>query len=354
MINFKKFEMLYASREEWNSLHQFRKQFSQEEDPDEPLIENHSFEELQKNHIVNNKLRYRHFSIFDGVKQIGFFGYTFFDKDSPSFKGNERIIKCNIELLKQYRNQGIATNFLKDLVQYAKQNDKNLFTFETTIPSSKGFFTAIGAKIVQIHFESKLLISSIKMDKLQDWIKEAEEMNPDTKIFFFEGPLPDKFVEPFAVAFTNVYNDQPNDDLEVGEEVVTVEMIRKDEKIYNQTGIKVLTVSTIEKSGEISSLSVVHLIPGFEKILSQRFTGVQNKFRNKKLGKWVKAFMILNILDKYPEIEAIITGNAESNGPMLHINNILGYKKYKERYFSQITLDQLELYIKSKDITIPK
>ena len=61
----------------------------------------------------------------------------------------------------------------------------------------------------------------------------------------------------------------------------------------------------------------------------QELTGVRPEFRGRGLGKWLKGKMILHIKETYPKAQRIITGNAESNAPMLSINERMGFKKYK-------------------------
>ena len=68
------------------------------------------------------------------------------------------------------------------------------------------------------------------------------------------------------------------------------------------------------------------------------------------LGKWVKAKMIEYLVTRYPDTEAIITGNANSNAPMLYINTTMGYKKYKEGFVGQIKLEKVKEYLQSKKI----
>jgi hypothetical protein len=137
----------------------------------------------------------------------------------------------------------------------------------------------------------------------------------------------------------------------MGDMILTIDELRKMEETEKSAGIKSLFALTIEKNGEISGFSNLKILPGREKLLSQGLTGVPKRFRGRKLGKWVKANLLLFVKENFPESESIVTGNAESNAPMLYINNKLGFKKYKEQVMAQVYLENIKQYLHSKPIT---
>ena len=116
--------------------------------------------------------------------------------------------------------------------------------------------------------------------------------------------------------------------------------------------IKCLIACTVEENGEISGFTEVTMAPGRESLVSQGLTGVPMKYRGRKLGKWVKAGMLQYIASNYPLAKAVATGNADTNAPMLYINNKLGFKKHKESVLAQITLDTIESYLNSRKVKV--
>lgn len=350
MFTFKKIDLLNASREDWKNIHSFRRKYSLEEQPDEPIINDFAWEGFIKGDITTNNLQFFYYAIFNENNQIGLFSCECFNSDSPSYQNNKYTMEFSIQVLKEYRMQGIAVKALKLLIFYAKKENKQILYCETTVPSSRKFFDRIGAKIVQVESQNRLIIKEITKETFQNWIIEGKEKNPSTQVIFLDGKIPEKYISSYIKSFNDTASDQPKDELEIGDEIYTTEIIRKEEESYKQAGIKVFTVLAIETSGEISGISRVLMLPGREKNLRQSLTGVPRKFRGRKLGKLIKATMLLTLIEKYPFIEVIGTGNADSNAPMLHINEAMGFKKYKEELKAQISLDQLESYIESKDV----
>ena len=352
MITFKKIDLFTATREEWNNYHKIRREFHLEEFPNEPITSDKATEIMKCGYAKGFHLVVGNFLIYDNNKLVGLLSYDYYGKDAPSYKGNEKIVHFDISLLRNYRRKGIGTKSLQLLIDQCEPVNKSIFITETTLSDVKGFFKHIGAPIAQTAFRSKLLFSDVDMDMITTWIKEAEVNNPDSKAMIIDGVKPEKYIKEIVKSFNLSGNDEPKGDLETGDDVMSEKSVRNEEQVNISAGVKDLMGIVIEKDNKISALTHVKIYPGKEKLLSQSFTGVPEEYRGRKLGKWIKAKMIQYITSQYPESEAIVTGNADSNAPMLHINIALGYKKYKEEFIAQITLENIKGYLNSKITTI--
>src|SRR5436853_6077175 len=83
-------------------------------------------------------------------------------------------------------------------------------------------------------------------------------------------------------------------------------------------------VLTREPDGTISGMTDVSWAPHRPTMVVQMFTGVRPETRGRGIGKWIKALMLDRIHHRYPEVDWISTGNANSNGPMVAIKQQLG------------------------------
>ena len=101
------------------------------------------------------------------------------------------------------------------------------------------------------------------------------------------------------------------------------------------------TVLTREPDGSISGITDVSFTPHLPTLIEQMFTGVRPEARGRGLGKWIKAAMLEKIRAEHAQAEWMITGNAESNGPMLSINHRLGFKEYRAAAVYQLSRDRL-------------
>jgi hypothetical protein len=159
--------------------------------------------------------------------------------------------------------------------------------------------------------------------------------------------IPDNIIEDFCKVYSEVANQQPLGDLSIDEGAIifTPESYRNLENMFADLKRPWITLVTIEPSGRISGLTEIRYNPSRETFISQLLTGVQQEYRGRGLGKWLKAKMLLKIRDEYPEVKIVTTGNATSNAPMLSINDRLGFKVYKETENAQITIEQLAHYL---------
>jgi len=74
-------------------------------------------------------------------------------------------------------------------------------------------------------------------------------------------------------------------------------------------------------------------------------TGVFPEYRNKGLGRWLKAAMLEKVLKERPEVKYVRTGNADVNAAMLKINTELGFQPYMADALWQVEIDRVLTYL---------
>ncbi len=77
-------------------------------------------------------------------------------------------------------------------------------------------------------------------------------------------------------------------------------------------------------------------------------TGVDPNHRDRGLGRWLKAEMLLRLIDERPAVRRVTTQNAGSNAPMLNINHALGFRCIEERPTYQIPLGEMKARVASR------
>ena len=98
-------------------------------------------------------------------------------------------------------------------------------------------------------------------------------------------------------------------------------------------------------TGAFAGISEVYWHPARPAILHQGDTGVFPQYRNRGLGRWLKAAMLDRVLRERPRVELIRTNNADSNAPMLRINTELGFRPYMARTIWQVETDRVRRYL---------
>lgn len=249
--------------------------------------------------------------------------------DSPEDEGQRHMGLMMPFVLPDYRRQGLASLMLEKVVTIFHGRGLTLIQAETDSDAGRAFAEKFGGSIGMEGRTSRLYTKDIDWELVQQWHDDCIQANPDVTIEMFEG-LPDEAdIEVYAQLYTEVFNQQPFEDLEGLEMSYTPERLREmHEQAQEQGSINIVRI-TREADGTISGLTEIGYNPHRPHRVGQGLTGVQAQYRGRGLGKWLKADMLLFIREQYPDAEFINTGNATVNAPMLSINERLGFKLYK-------------------------
>ena len=139
--------------------------------------------------------------------------------------------------------------------------------------------------------------------------------------------LPLRHDDGTAPDIQEIMNTAPMEEFVRDDEKISVEMWRDIEKMLGARD-DVLThcIAVHEPTGDyvgFTSFCYQNLYPPQAWVWN---TGVDPTHRDKGLGRWIKAEMMLKVLDSLPGVERLDTFNAGSNEPMLNINVAMGFK----------------------------
>lgn len=261
------------------------------------------------------------------------------------FKSNRHAMSAKMNVLADYRRQGIATALLARVHAFAKEHQRSVIfgSSHSTIPAGAAFAETIGARIGIRNRVNQLVLEDISEALLEQWTTYPSLA--DFELGFWE-----KLYDPNDLAGTaqllQVMNTAPKEDMEIDDWVVTPEDLQRDQASMEARGDKVWTAYARHKeSGELAGFSTVILQPRIPSIVGQYGTGVLEKYRGNRLGKALKAGMIKHLQKVYPQGRFIRTQNANSNAQMLAINETLGFRLYHETTEWQLKTAELASYL---------
>ena len=133
----------------------------------------------------------------------------------------------------------------------------------------------------------------ILYDKMRMWIEAGSTRNDEVKIEIFND-VPKGDIDEYCDVFTETLNQAPVDDAE-GEEHITPEIRRFQEKNNKKSGYVWTTMISREGNGKISGLTEILYNPQTKHVIHQELTGVKQEYRGRGLGKWLKANMLFFI-----------------------------------------------------------
>jgi mycothiol synthase len=262
---------------------------------------------------------------------------------------NQHMAQFGITVHPEYRRQGLARRLLVLAAEAAQAGNRRLFIVETTdrVPAGEAFMARLGAqKGLEAH-TNQLRIADLDRSLLERWQVQARQRAPEFEIGVWDGPYPEEQIAAVSQLF-ELSNQQPLGDLDVEEQHMTPEQLRQIERMLAARGDQRWTFFVIEKAtGKFAGYTETVWNPNRPEILRQDMTGVFPEYRNKGLGRWLKAAMLARVLQDHPQVKYVRTGNADTNATMLKINQELGFRPYMADILWQIDLDHVLAYLKT-------
>ena len=351
-LEIRSFDMRHATRDDWSSIHRVRKDVWSLLYPGDPIPDNATAESMTDSSLSENDvIAYTVIEKGNPENIIAVARSTFALEDSPSYQGNERICSLGrLVVLPSYQRRGIARQLLNVIYEQAQNRKKSLLVGAIQSEGGRIFLRKLGGKEALEMRENRLALKDVDWPMVEEWEKAGRSRSPDATLEFVTS-IPDDILEDYCRVYTEVFNQMPRDELQVGDTIFTPERWKDDEKRAKDSGATHLTAFLREDNGDISGLTDVFYFPSMAPQLHQAMTGVQEEYRGQGKGKLLKAAMLLKIRNQYPDIETIITYNATSNKPMRVINERLGFKLIRETYGFQVELSKVKEYLESSHPT---
>lgn len=345
------FNLRSASPEEYASLNAFRNILRLEilpEDPPWPCSEDvHRWQAMPA--IIQDAA----WAIWDGSHQcILAFGEAniFHTGDNP------RVLDVRIEVLPEFRRKGLGRELLRLVAAHARNEGRTLLMPECNdrVPAGAAFLERIGGRKGLDEPINQLRLADLDHSLVQHWMEREGDLSAEFALELWDAPYPEDRLQDLAGLMQVVANDQPRDTLSLEDINYTPELVRQFDNHQLAGGDQRWSLYlTHRQDDSLVGITEVFWNPNRPGILWQGFTGVMPEYRNRGLGRWLKAAMLTKILRDRPQVKVIRAGNADSNAPMLKINHALGFRRYIAWAIWQVELDSVEMYLSAHPRQIP-
>lgn len=188
---------------------------------------------------------------------------------------------------------------------------------------------------------SRVRVAEVDPTLMDRWISEAPARSLGYEVVTFSAPCPDELLEALAVADTAI-GDAPVDDLDWTEPPATPERLRASEAWAETVGMDLLWALALAPDGTGAGASVLMVPRDDPRLVHQGDTAVVARHRGHRLGRWLKAANFARLRALHPGAEVIETENAESNPPMLAINEEMGFRTHRHHHVHQGPLEAVE------------
>ena len=190
------------------------------------------------------------------------------------------------------------------------------------------FARRVGAKLGLIEARRMLDLRAVPAGQFTRLRQEAAAKAAGYTVVRWAGPTPEEYLDQVAEAF-NAMNDAPRDEGHE-DDIWDAERIRdRADQILRQTDVRGYSVAALhDATGEMAGFSQVEVDPAHPEWGHQGLTSVTRPHRGHRLGLLTKATMLEWLATAEPQIERVVTGNAESNKHMIAVNETLGFELY--------------------------
>jgi GNAT superfamily N-acetyltransferase len=260
---------------------------------------------------------------------------------------NQHLAQFELTVQPEYRRLGIGRQLLGQIAGVAQQEGRRLLMTSTVdrIPAGEAFMLRLGAQKGLVGHTNQLRIVDLDRDLLERWLVAGQANLPEFDLGLWDGPYPEDQL-PAIAELIDLTNQQPLGDLEIEDMHMTPEQLRQMETNLFARGSQRWTFYLVDRaSGKFAGYTETVWNPNRPEILRQDMTGVFPQYRNKGLGRWLKAAMLDKVLKERPQVKYVRTGNADSNAAMLKINNALGFKPYTADALWQVELQKVLEYL---------
>lgn len=266
---------------------------------------------------------------------------------------NQHLLQCDINVHHDFRRRGIGKNLLRKITKMAEAEGKRLLisSSDTAIPAGGEFAQKVGAAMGMQAVTNQLDIADLDRELIGRWFEQGSALESDFEIGLWDGPFPESSIADIVEMY-KLMNSAPRDELDVEDFHWTPEQIRQIEQRELMHGRRRWIHFVRERSSDhVAGYTAMHFDPERPHVLLQGDTAVAPAYRNRGIGRWLKAAMALKALRERPDAKYIRTGNAGSNAPMLKINNEMGFKPRMTDYVWQVEVAKVRSYLDNAPIS---
>lgn len=251
-----------------------------------------------------------------------------------SLADNLDLAEVGIFVPPEHRRRGIGTALARQVAVDLRQRGRTSWfariagrqsdqSPDTPVPG-EAFAAHLGLTMRQRDVQRRLALPA-PVDRLEALAAAAAPKHLDYRLVRWVDACPDEYVERYCRLKAAMVDDMPTGELEVEAEVWDEARLRALEEQQAAQHRRRYVYAAVAPDAEIAGhteLVVPEHDPG---VIYQWDTLVLARHRGHRLGLALKVANLLWAQAEHPERTAVRTWNAESNGPMIAVNEAIGF-----------------------------
>ncbi|WP_054533924.1 GNAT family N-acetyltransferase [Herpetosiphon geysericola] len=334
------FRFGHASEADYRALAKFEQQIRHERTPADPPMTTAFLVNMWQ--CIPDFVDYRVWALWDAgqIVATGMLHMLLLDT-------NRNLADLNLAVLPGHRGRGLARRLLREMLPVVVEAERTVIVGTTTqaVAAGEHFAQKLGAEARLKTQINQLVLAEIDEQLLQQWLQPNQQLSARFELGMWQGPYPEAELAAI-VALYEVMNQQPYDDLDYEPLHFSPEQLRELEQTQLANGMQRWTCYVRERAtNALAGYTEIFWHRERPHVVQQGDTGVFEHYRNYGLGRWLKAAMVDYMRRELPMVQFVRTTNANSNAPMLKINQALGFKPYLAQTMWQGSLAQIQHYL---------
>jgi GNAT superfamily N-acetyltransferase len=256
---------------------------------------------------------------------------------NPEYESNRQHIEMDIKVLPEYRRQGIATSWLPLVKAFGEAHDARLVSVDADSEPGLAFLDHIGAEPKLRSWDSRLWFDRANWDEMRAWAAIDPGAN---RLERYEPFPPEELLETYAPNYSELSLHVPKEEADIGDWILTPDRMREDRERMAQSRRTLHVLAAWDDRGMSGVTEMIHSEHDPE-ALEQELTAVHPRARGHGLAKLLKARLVLELRDRYPQVRFVRTYNAGSNDAMWGINAAMGFVRHRLDVLYQIEVGRL-------------
>lgn len=238
-------------------------------------------------------------------------------------EGQTHLAELELAVHGAERRQGVGTRLLDAAVAAARAEGRRSVLAQAEHGSpADAFLASRGFRRVLSLTYARLPLADADLTAIGEI---AERPHPGYELTAWDGTVPDELARSYANS-RRAMDDMPMEGTDYGTVVWDVERVVAAAEAVAKRGDLLHTVAALDTAdGSVVGFSEL-VVPGDGRGEGQHYgTAVLPEHRGRGLARWMKAASIRRARERHPDLAGLLTDTADSNAPMLAVNDTLGY-----------------------------
>ena len=261
---------------------------------------------------------------------------------------NQHLAVFSAGVLPGARRSGLGKALLERVAAEAGVRERTvlLAATDSRVPSGEEFVRKLDGQMGVVTHAMELSTARVDVKLLRRWSRRSRERAGWFELGLWEGPYPDDALNAIVPLLTEIMNAEPRGELEVEDDSWSPEQLRQIEAALWERNLQRSAIYAREaNTGEYAGYTEIYPTARRPELIVQGLTGVAARFRDRGIGRWLKAAMLARILERLPDVRTVRTSVGESNAAMLRINQELGFEIAGDTTHWQLRIEDVRSYL---------